>query len=278
MAQGLSLHIGLNQVDPDHYEGWDGELAACEFDARDMEGIARKRGFAATRLLTPRATASAVIDGIAAAARKLARGDLFLLTYSGHGGQVLDTNRDEKDRMDETWVLYDRQLVIDELYELFAKFRAGVRILVLSDSCHSGTVVRAVPLFLAGGPRRRAMPRSVGEKVEQRHRQLYESIQREHKAAESSKVRASVVLISGCQDNQFSMDGDRNGAFTGQLKAVWRGGKFTGGLRRFRDRIAALLPETQSPNYFVVGAPSPQFEAQAPFTVAARAAAAGAAG
>ena len=26
MATGLSLHIGLNGVDPKHYAGWDGEL------------------------------------------------------------------------------------------------------------------------------------------------------------------------------------------------------------------------------------------------------------
>jgi hypothetical protein len=37
MARGISLHIGLNRVDPDHYDGWDGALTACEFDAEDME-------------------------------------------------------------------------------------------------------------------------------------------------------------------------------------------------------------------------------------------------
>jgi hypothetical protein len=28
--------------------------------------------------------------------------------------------------MDETWVCYDRQLIDDELYELWGKFKAGV--------------------------------------------------------------------------------------------------------------------------------------------------------
>ena len=28
--RALSLHIGLNKVDPGHYAGWDGELFACE--------------------------------------------------------------------------------------------------------------------------------------------------------------------------------------------------------------------------------------------------------
>ena len=34
MPKGHSLHIGLNSVDPAQYEGWDGQLAACEADAK----------------------------------------------------------------------------------------------------------------------------------------------------------------------------------------------------------------------------------------------------
>jgi hypothetical protein len=41
----MSIHIGLNGVDPDHYGGWDGELRACEADARDMAQVAEQRGF-----------------------------------------------------------------------------------------------------------------------------------------------------------------------------------------------------------------------------------------
>jgi hypothetical protein len=52
MAKGISLHIGLNSVDPKQYEGWDGALAACEFDAKDMQAIARKRKFTAKLLLS----------------------------------------------------------------------------------------------------------------------------------------------------------------------------------------------------------------------------------
>ncbi len=39
--RGMSLHIGLNAVDPAHYNGWEGHLNACEYDADDMEGIAK---------------------------------------------------------------------------------------------------------------------------------------------------------------------------------------------------------------------------------------------
>jgi len=270
MPKGISIHIGLNHVDPNQYEGWDGELGACVADARDMQALAKKARFRGnTLLLNEDATAAAVTAALAGAAKQLGKGDMLFLTYSGHGGQVRDTNGDEKDEggMDETWVLFDRQLVDDELYDLWGKFKAGVRILVLSDSCHSGTVTRDVPAFISGGARRRAMPRRIGEKVEKAHSGLYRSIQKAHPGSEKTKVRASILLISGCMDNQYSMDGERNGAFTGMLKKVWGGGRFSGTYRKFRDTIRSSMPDTQTPNYYVVGAPHPRFEAQKPFSI-----------
>ena len=61
MAKGLALTTGLNAVDPRHYEGWSGKLNAGEADARDMADIARSRKFKVQRLLTRRATRSAVL-------------------------------------------------------------------------------------------------------------------------------------------------------------------------------------------------------------------------
>jgi hypothetical protein len=76
-----------------------------------------------------------------------------------------------------------------------------------------------------------------------------------------------VLLISGCQDNQLSADGAVNGLFTQTLLQVWNGG-FQGDYRRFQQAIVALMPPTQVPNYYVVGAPSPEFERQQPFSIA----------
>ena len=64
-----------------------------------------RRDFKSTLLLTKAATSKNVIAAIADAAATLHSGDFFLLSYSGHGGQVPDTNGDEtEDDMDETWV------------------------------------------------------------------------------------------------------------------------------------------------------------------------------
>ena len=267
-AKAISLHIGLNSVDPIEYEGWDGLLTACEFDAKDMLAIAKRQKFTtSTALLTKQATSDAVISAMKTAAKELAAGGLFLLTYSGHGGQVPDRNTDERDRKDETWVLYDRMLVDDEIYALWAKFKPGARILVLSDSCHSGTVTRVMPPMIDGRPRSRAMPPKINEKVYKAHQKKYDKIQRTVEPAENGGVKASVILISGCQDNQLSSDGNRNGLFTEKVRKVWNGGKFAGGHRRFRDEISARMPQIQSPNYYVIGRPLPAFEKQTPFTV-----------
>ena len=92
MPIGASLHIGLNAVDPKEYSGWDGQLTACEFDANDMQALAKAQGFSkVTKRLTKKATRNRVLADIKAAAAKLKPNDIFFLTYSGHGGQVPNT-------------------------------------------------------------------------------------------------------------------------------------------------------------------------------------------
>ena len=82
----------------------------------------------------------------------------------------------------------------------------------------------------------------------------------------AAKINASVLLISGCQDNQTSMDGAKNGAFTEQLLKVWNGGAYRGNYARFHAAIKAGLPPTQSPNFFPLG-PAAAFAEQQPFSV-----------
>ena len=273
MAKGLALTIGLNAVDPRHYEGWSGKLNACEADARDMADIARSRRFKVQRLLTRRATRSAVLGGIARAASALRSGDIFLLTYSGHGGQVPDRNHDEPDAQDETWCLYNGELIDDEIHQALGRFKPGVRVLVLSDSCHSGTVTKTMFYAARGAAagtdrvRYRNMPREVALRTYRAHRGMYDKLQDSSKGDPRAAVRASVILISGCQDNQLSQDGDFNGLFTANLLRVWKEGHFAGSYRTFHSAIVKSMPPDQTPKFFAVGAPSRAFERQRPFTV-----------
>ncbi len=149
MAKGISLHVGLNRLDPKHYAGWDGKLNACENDARSMEEIAKALGYRTELQLSEQGTRAAVADFLAKAARDLRGGDMLLLTYSGHGNQVPDLDGDEPDQLDETWCLYDGQMIDDELYRMYGALAEGVRVLILSDSCHSGTVAKGMFYQLA---------------------------------------------------------------------------------------------------------------------------------
>jgi metacaspase-1 len=288
--QALSLHIGINEVSAADYEGWTGPLAACEFDAHDMAAIARLQGMKSTLLITKKATRSHLLAALRKAAKTLAAGDLFFMSFSGHGGQVPDVSGEEDDKQDETWCLYDGQLIDDELYFELSKFKAGVRILVVSDSCHSGTVVRAArPQPGTPTQRPRIMPPAVGMRVYAAHKAFYDQLQTDVAKAAGGRVtdpdtalanvtvsnrltaivkdfKPSVILISGCQDNQFSMDGDHNGAFTEQLLRVWNNAAFTGSYARLHALIRAGLPPSQSPNLFTLG-PAAAFLKQTPFSV-----------
>jgi hypothetical protein len=273
MARGMSLHIGLNAVDPDQYCGWRGVLHACEADALTMQQICRSRGFETNVLQTSAATRSAVLGALDRAAQELSHGDILVLSYSGHGGQVPDENSDEDDGLDETWCLFDGQLIDDELYSAWAKFDGGVRIAVFSDSCHSGTVVKEMLLSLSRGryafePAAEAIPKAMPLDVQWRtymeHKEQYEELLSQKAPPTPS---CSVVLISGCQDNQTSQDGAFNGAFTGALLHVWANGSFKGGYDEFAKKVRSALPPTQSPNLMTVGAPADQFIRQQVFTI-----------
>ncbi len=291
-ARAFSLHIGLNTVSASHYGGWTGPLAACEFDAKDMAALATGRGMKTTVLLTKDGTRAKVLSALRAASKALVKGDFFFLTFSGHGGQVPDVSGEEADKLDETWCLYDGQLIDDELYQELGKFATGVRILVLSDSCHSGTVVRAGPPALgitAPELRSKMMPPSVGMRTYEAHKAFYDKLQMDVAKAESGvqidpdealaglavstrltkiakRFKARAILISGCQDNQSSYDGQHNGAFTGRLLTVWNRGNFDGNYATFHAHIKGGMPPIQTPNLFTMG-PVVTFLKQKPFTV-----------
>jgi hypothetical protein len=278
MGTALSLHIGLNHVDPKAYSGWDGALRGCINDANDLRAVAEKLGYTPSMLIDEQATADGVTKALQQSAGGLKAGDALLLTYSGHGGQVPDTNGDEAtadagefgeraDTYDETWVLYDRMLIDDELYALLGGFAAGVRITVLSDSCHSGTVTRAAVDRDPSGDDfiSRRIPLDVEEATYREHQATYDGIQARIPPRASSQIGASVILISGCQDNQTSADGRRNGLFTQTLLSVWNGTDaggtpFKGTLKKLWSEVGRRMPSEQSPNYYRIGAPDRAFD------------------
>ncbi len=281
MSKRYLLSIGVNKVNPADYDGqWDGALPCCEKDATDIDTLAKSLGYDKRFLLkTSKATRQNVLRALKTAAKDLKKGDLFVIYYSGHGGQVTDINGDETDAYDETWCLYDGQLIDDEIYYAFTGFKECVRIFMISDSCHSGTVAKVAMMNAdetTGVLKKKLykfMPEEVTGKAYMRKRELYDKIQMNDLMKLSNpknkdyaySTRASVKLISGCQDNQYSQAGAINSVFTAMLMKVWRNGTFKGSYKSFHKKILDLMPPDQTPNLYNVGARDSDFNLQKPF-------------
>jgi hypothetical protein len=92
-------------------------------------------------------------------------------------------------------------------------------------------------------------------------------LQTTYPPGDQADIGASVILLSGCQDNQTSADGDENGLFTEVLLKVWNDGNFKDNFMPFWRDISAQMPWYQSLNCFRVGTPNMEFESQRPFTI-----------
>jgi hypothetical protein len=220
--------------------------AGAEADARALSAIAGRQGFLApTLLLGAAATRETVRAKIREAAAACKAGDLFLLTFSGHGGRKCAavatgaagaaesagaTGVAGAGALRAVWVLYDGALDDAEMHRALAAFRAGVRVLVVSDSCNGGVPAARSPNF-------------------------------------DSPVAASVLVLTACQNDQYADGGGLPGHFTTALVHAWQGGQFTGGYRNLHEALVARMPAYQKPSYYWVGPSDQRFEAQRPFTI-----------
>lgn len=247
-----SLHLGVNEVNPKRYGGkFKGNLKGCANDAKFMESIARARNFETTCLIGPNATREIVLRAIGVAAGNLAEGSFFLLTFAGHGNRIPASNPGATERFDQSWCLFDDQIFDNELFALWPTFRPKVRILVISDSCYSGSVLsillracddRHLPPF-----RIRTLPLDVAEATFEQNEKRFEEIRAELPQPSTTGIAASVLSISACQDDEVAADGFPHGAFTKALTIEWRNGNFRGSHERlwFRSRGNLLRTEPQ---------------------------------
>nr|HQU89930.1 caspase family protein [Denitromonas sp.] len=134
-----ALTIGIND-----YPGTDGDLSGCINDAQDWAAVLGGKGYAVTSLLDEAATLDAMVEKIGDLITSAVKGDSLIITYSGHGTWVPDRSGDEADGRDEALCPHDigdgKILLDDDLRNLFDQRPAGVRVVLIPDSCHSGSV------------------------------------------------------------------------------------------------------------------------------------------
>jgi len=216
-----ALCIGIND-----YPGSGMDLAGCVNDARDWTAALEARGFKVEVMLDKQATGKAMRQAIGNIVTGAAGGDTVALCYSGHGSYVPDENGDEPDGTDECLCPYDvvakGPITDDELFELFSAHKPDTKVVMFSDSCHSGTVARFAPILTPPSALGPAAPqrkvRFMPPSVFLARRELHKLGIRRALRASSPPGRYGALLISGCQDTEYSADayfqGRPNGAFS----------------------------------------------------------------
>jgi hypothetical protein len=283
----IAFCYGVNEVDPAFYGG-PNRLGACENDAKALSEVAIQLGFQTKIRLTRQATSANLFADLRAAAAQLRAGDCLIVTYAGHGSTVRDENGDEKPNTeDQTWCLYDRMVIDDELGEAWTQFQPGVRIYVVADSCHSGTSTRA----LSRGANTAASLASPGARAltdrnnsgDFKVRTLFPDAQRQAEAiqlpiyaatwrnvsgfdATNRSMRASGLLLAGCDDKETSGERGGHGLFTNALLQTVQGGRFAGTYQELFTQASRKVGDpNQHPKLFQFGALTENIETAKPF-------------
>jgi hypothetical protein len=264
MATGISLHLGLNDLDPGFYGESYGTLQGSENDADKMQDLAASVGFSPVVLLSAQATYDAVKAEVLNATTALVAGDIFLWSFSGHGARLTEPGGKGHD----TWQLFDGYMFDDEIRDLIGQFAPQVRIVVVSDSCSSGAVIRLAQIgdvideTQVSVHNIRLMSRALGSKVlpEATRLATKDTAMNKFLNLESSLRHlnsANALLLSACQSDEQAQDGSPDSIFTTYLLGAWTNGRFRGTYQNLLDSTKAMLAQDgynyQTPNYFSVG-------------------------
>ncbi|PIL24114.1 hypothetical protein GSI_13866 [Ganoderma sinense ZZ0214-1] len=200
-----ALCIGIN------YKGMPNELYGCINDARNVQRFLLRNGYKHDdiKMLTDdatdprlRPTKTNILDAMHWLVSGAHAHDSLFFHYSGHGGQVKDTDGDEVDGFDEVIFPLDFKrsgYIVDDLMNtiMVQKLPPGCRLTALFDSCHSGSVLDLPYLYSSDG-------RAKGSQVTKRW-------------VERKSTYADVISWSGCKDSQTSADTWEAGVATGAM-------------------------------------------------------------
>jgi len=216
-----ALCIGIND-----YPGTSSDLAGCVNDANDWAAVLKGRGFDVQMLIDGQAKGRSMRKAISDLVCQAKSGDLVVVQYSGHGSYVPDEDGDEPDGTDECLCPYDIRtkgpITDDELFDLYGARQQGVKVLMIADSCHSGTVARFAPITTPPTIKGRHAPQG---KVRFLPPAVFLSRGEAAKLGARRAIRPSSppgryasLLMAGCQDTEYSYDasfeGRPNGAFS----------------------------------------------------------------
>ncbi len=268
MPRGMSIHLSVSEGTTRCHCALE-TLTGADNDAWAMSEIARVNGFD-VRLMPPgTATKESLVRAIRAASESLTEGDILLLTFSGHGCRIYEMSEDgEVDGRDEVWCLEDDQILDNDLYALWAEFKPGVRIVVVSDSCHSESML----LRLHDGRLKRVSleeARSWPTESTSATGACQQEIRRVPAKEGQAGIVANVLLLAACGEYQLAQDGEQHGLFTEKLLEVWGtgyDGSYIDLMREVCRKVSIMNPE-QHPVLRCAGTGNPSLANERPFTI-----------
>lgn len=205
----LALIIGVNKY-PNLQKKY--QLKGCVNDAKLVEnlltGIFQFESRNIRVLTDNEATRDKIIqtfkDFLIVNARKDAQ---IVFYFSGHGGQMTDLNEDEQNPFDETILPHDahrdpkqecKDISDDEIYDLLSRLSEKCdNIIVILDSCHSGSGTRVV-----GGD----IPKKVDEKFLIDSSKFQLNLGQRKRSKGFSPPNDNCVVISACRDDQLAYE------------------------------------------------------------------------
>lgn len=195
-----AICVGIN-----NYPGSSNDLQGCVNDAHDWSRLLNDYGFATSLLLDAQATRQNIMAALEDLVVSAVEGDVVVFTYSGHGTQYLDVGGDEGDVYDEALYVYDGRILDDELRVIINKIDPRATLLVISDSCFSGSVTRLIP----ENTKPRFMPADgISDYRAVRQRLLL------------PEAGMPEILISGFSDSEYSYDAEIDGRYNGAMSAM----------------------------------------------------------
>lgn len=199
-----------------NYAGTANELRGCINDVRDTAALLTSRGVLCQAYTDDKDTEACTAMGMVTRLYQMALRtysenlDFLWISYSGHGTSVADTNGDEKDGLDEVIVPCDFEtagcITDDTLSDIMAHINPKTRVVCVFDACHSGSIVD--PLY------------------------MYETSHKASVVNLKSRIKAKLMCISGCKDDQTSADAydqymtQYSGALTSALLRILRQAEF----------------------------------------------------
>lgn len=272
MSRGIALLVGIQDVSP--------AGSGCEESVKMMKKVITKAGKGKYHIevMTTQAkqkpTPDAILGYIAKAAEELHSGDMFIFFFAGHGTQTEDKNIEEQDGQDEMLCALGGNISDDDLATCWKKFKPGVRIVMLSDSCHSGTNYYFAPIDIGLNE----VPfGNNNKKVKQVKNAKPINFANTKLAADG--MQAQLIHFGACSDDQLANADPAGGDFTIALTMIWEAkrGNFPG-YERFYDEVKKELPgvlkirhgnemQLQHPQYSEFGPVDAAFRNSKPFSL-----------